>query len=201
MQARRLKKILNNTNYNISNHPEYIAVGSPLCHDLIKVDKKTLKVSYALDAFNEGRKLLEKKYPPSDNELLFIWDKLHELIKTGEIQDIINGKDHIENPLPVFTVKDGQLIESITDAYGWPNTDENGNCMYNNTHFGTREAAIQNGIETYESERKFYLEKIGETIQKLSDQKKQLDLCESYLQNLRSLKQTAGDCGETLLNP
>jgi hypothetical protein len=54
MKARLLKKILNNTGYIINNKRDYIAVGSPLCHDLISVDKKTLKLKYALDTWGEG---------------------------------------------------------------------------------------------------------------------------------------------------
>ena len=34
MKARLLKKLLNNTEYSLSNNKEYIAVGSPMCHDL-----------------------------------------------------------------------------------------------------------------------------------------------------------------------
>lgn len=145
MKARLLKKRLKNTGYNVSNNEGYIAVGSPMCHDLIKVDKATLRVTYALDTFHQGRSALLKK----PDELLFIWDKLHELIETGEIQDIINGKDIIENPLPVFTVKNGQLVESVTDKYGWPNTDDNGYCMYENTHFPTKLQAFEYGINEY----------------------------------------------------
>ena len=106
MKARLLKNLLNNTGYSVSNHRDYIAVGSPLCHDLISVNKETLKVKYALDTFREGRKCLEgKSNSKGENELLFIWDKLHELIENKEINDIINGKDIIKNPLPVFTIK------------------------------------------------------------------------------------------------
>ena len=43
-----------------------------------------------------GRKCLEgKSNSKGENELIFIWDKLHELIERGEINDIINGKDII----------------------------------------------------------------------------------------------------------
>lgn len=140
MKARLLKKLLNDTGYIVNNSKEYIAVGSPMCHNLISVDKKTLKVKYALDTFHEGRKAIKSP------ELEFIWDKLHELIITGQIQDIINGNDEIENPLPVFTVYDGQLIRTFTDAYGWPNTTIEGELMYENTFFKTEKEAIEYGI-------------------------------------------------------
>lgn len=144
MKARLLRKILNDTEFRLSNNKDYIAVGSTLCHDIISVNKKTLEVKYALDTFNEGRNSLAKR--ESQKELLFIWDKLHELIDNGDIHDIINGKDIIENPLPVFTFDNDEIIESVTDFYGYPNTDDNGICMYDNTHFQTEKEAIEYGI-------------------------------------------------------
>lgn len=188
MKARLLKKLLNNTGYSVSNHKRYIAVGSPLCHDLISVDKETLKVKYALDTWREGRKSLEgKTNSKGENELLFIWDKLHELIESGEIQDIINGKDEIENPLPVFTVENGELIESVTDKYGHPNTDDNGICMYENTHFPTAKQAIQYGIYEYEAGKRICARQIEELEKRLMECKEELLTQDNYIKNLKSL--------------
>jgi len=185
MKARLLKELLNNTMYSVSNNREYIAVGSPLCHDLISVNKKTLKVKYALDTFREGRKCLEGK---SNQELLFIWDKLHELIESGQIKDIINGKDEIENPLPVFTVEDGKLIESVTDAYGWPNTDNDGVCMHDNTHFPTAEKAIEYGINEYNAGVSITLRSIEELEVEMSRIKNRLEKYRGYISDLEQLK-------------
>jgi len=182
MKARLLKKLLNDTKYAVSNHREYIAIGSPMCHDLISVNKETLKVRYALDTFREGRKSIKSE------ELEFIWDKLHELIETGQIQDIINGKDEIENPLPVFTVTDGKLVESITDAYGWPNTDDDGICMYENTHFPTAEQAIEYGIKEYKAGERLTLDRIEEIEKDLSKVKQRLDKYRSYIVHLEGLQ-------------
>ena len=44
MQSRKLRELLGNPGYTITNHKKYIAVGSQLCHDLISVDKETLKI-------------------------------------------------------------------------------------------------------------------------------------------------------------
>lgn len=156
MKARKLRVLLNDTQYSLSNHAEYIAIGSDLCHDLISVNKKTLKVRYALDTFNNGRDALK------NDKLIFIWDKLHELIESGEIHDIINGKDVIENPLPVFTVECGKLVESVTDKYGWPNTDDDGVMMYENTHYPTKEQAIKYGLNEERLAAKWNKERISE---------------------------------------
>jgi hypothetical protein len=184
MKARKLRQILNNTQYNISNHEKYIAVGSPLCHDLISVDKETLNVKYALDTFNEGRKCLTDK---SSTKLLFIWDKLHELIENGEINDIINGKDIIENPLPVFTVDNGIVVESITDKYGWPNTDDDGICMYDNTHFPTKKEAIEYGISEYKAGAYLVTERIKDIEKDLLEAKEQIKMYNKWLEYLQGL--------------
>jgi hypothetical protein len=185
MKARLLKKLLNDTGYTVSNKEGYIAVGSPLCHNLISVDKKTLKVKYALDTFSEGRKALAKTHYESTDNLLFIWDKLHELIASGEIQDIINGKDEIENPLPVFTVNSaGELIESVTDKYGWPNTDDDGICMYNNTHFPTKEQAIKSGISEFRACVDGQKERVAQIEEDLLSAKANLERYQRYVENL-----------------
>ena len=188
MKARKLKQILNDTGYAISNHEDYIAVGSPLCHDLISVNKKTLNVKYALDTFHEGRKCLENKTnSKGECELLFIWDKLHELIESGEINDIITGKDIIDNPLPVFTVENGLLVESLTDKYGWPNTDDNGVCMYENTHFKTKKEAIQYGIEEYTAGAKNVKERIKDIESDLLKAKQRLETYNKWVEYLQGL--------------
>ena len=188
MKARLLKKLLNDTGYSVSNNDEYIAVGSPMCHDLISVNKETLKVKYALDTFRDGRKCFEETSRQSEkSELLFIWDKLHELIENGQIQDIINGKDEIENPLPVFTVDDGKLVESVTDKYGWPNTDDNGICMYENTHFPTAKQAIEYGISEYKAGEENTLRRIKELEDDLSKVKERLEKYRGYVSHLQSL--------------
>lgn len=181
MKARLLKKLLNDTGYSVSNNDKYIAVGSPMCHDLISVNKETLQVKYALDTFREGRKSIKSE------ELGFILDKLHELVENGQIHDIINGKDEIENPLPVFTVDDGKLIESVTDKYGWPNTDDNGICMYENTHFPTAKQAIEYGISKYKAGEENTLRRIKELEEDLSKVKERLEKYRGYVSHLQSL--------------
>ena len=153
MKARKLKELMNGIDYMYHYHNGKVCIGSYMCHDLISVDAKTLKVEYALDTFHEGRKALKNE------ELEFIWDKLHELIESGEIHDIINGRDVIENPLPVFTIKNGELVKRVTDSYVFPNTDENGILMYEwldtekkyeYTHFPTTEQALYYGFKMHE---------------------------------------------------
>lgn len=185
MKARLLRKLLNNTEYRISNHKDYIAIGSALCHDLIKFDKRTFAIKYALDTLKEGRVSLESD---GKSELLFIWDKLRELTTTDQMHDIINGKDEIKNPLPVFTVNnDGELIESITDQYGYPNTDDDGNCMYDNTHFKTKAEALVYGINESKCDIKILRRRIGTLNAELQEAQNRLRAENAIVAKLKKL--------------
>ncbi|MDR1902382.1 MAG: hypothetical protein LBQ88_08910 [Treponema sp.] len=163
MKARKLRELLGDPGYIISQGEDDIRIGSVYCTDLISVNKKTLKVKYALDTSHEGRKSLRSEVLQS------IWDTLHRLIETGKIREIIGGKDIIENPFPVFTARYGKLVESVTDKYGWPNVDDDGILMYDNTHFPTKKAALKRGIEELSARIISYNRMIGEYRDKLKE--------------------------------
>jgi len=123
-----------------------------------------------------------------DNEkLLFIWDKFHEIIETGQINDIINGTDEIENPLPVWTFEDGKLIETHTDEYGWPNTTFDGYVMYENTHFPTKKEAIEKAIVECEIGVKWVSESIEELEEKIVKEKERLEKEKKHLEHFKTL--------------
>jgi hypothetical protein len=156
MKARELKKILNNTRYTVAFYGSYIGIGSPLCHDLIKLDISTNKITYVLDTFHKGRSSI------GSVELTFIWDKLHELVETGAISEIIKGNDVIENPIPVHTIRDGNLFSTVTDAYGWPNVTVEGYMMHDNDYFETKSEAIEYGIKEFEARAYHLSERLKE---------------------------------------
>ena len=187
MKARLLRKILNDTRYIVNNSTEYIAVGSPLCHDLISVNKKTLCLQYALDRGGRST-LINKGDKDGKNELLFIWDKLQELIDNGQIQDIITGQDELENPLPVFTVNyEGDLISTFTDEYKWwPNTTINGDVMYEGSYFKTKEEAVAYGISNIEDDIKYANQKITEIEEKLQETKDRIEKRKLAIEKLKT---------------
>ncbi len=181
MRARLLKKLLNNTKYHVHETSEHICIGSPLCSDLISVRKDNLKMRYALDTFREGKKSLR------GGELLFIWEKLEELIITGEIQEIINGEDVIENPLPVFICDENyEITSSVTDVYGWPNTDIKGVLMYDNTWFPTKKEAMKRAISDCEHTIRYSTESLVEYQEKVSKIEKRMQLAQSAKSRLEA---------------
>jgi hypothetical protein len=189
MKARKLRKLLNNTGYTIQQDGEKICIGGAYCNDLISVNMETLKMKTAVH-IHGGRAGLRS------DELVMIWDKLTELIKNGEIKDIIEGKDEIENPLTVYTVQNGELKECITDEYGWPNVTDDGFLMYENQYFRTKEAAIQRGIADLECQIISSKILIDEYVESL---KKHKDLIKESENRMRELKEMQGfscsNCG------
>jgi hypothetical protein len=188
MKSRKLKEIMNGLNYIYSirtrDAKRLLCVGSAMCTDLITVDMDTLKVKYALDTFHEGRKAIK------NDKIEFIWDKLHELIETGEIHDIANGKDILDNPIPVYTVKDGELIECFTDDFdseNSPGVTDDGEIMYINTFFLSKKEAIERGMREEEAGIKYCKSRLEELDQEIIRYRKELEISEKYLENLETL--------------
>ncbi len=181
MQSRRLRTILN-TARTVADFGEYIAVGSYLCHDLLKVNKKTLRLSYALDAFREGRKSI------TSEEVGRIWDNLADLANSGVLQEIIAGVDDIPpgERIPVFYRDDESfsIKESYTDALGWPNTTFDGRLMYGNMYFRTRALAVDDAIKDMVLRVQYRTERMEELEKAMSDIKAELQSTRDFLSRL-----------------
>ena len=153
MKAQYLKEFLDSTGYNVHAEGRNILIGSPMCSNLISVNVDEMKIRYALDTFKKGWRSefsLENK-SSSERELYVICVKLEELIETGELLEIFNGKDELDNPVKVYTCENGELIEHNATGYGWPNTTENGELIYDNTHFRAAKTALLKAIEECKS--------------------------------------------------
>jgi hypothetical protein len=164
MKARYLKSLLG-TKRPVTDDGEKVCVGSSMVHDLISVDKKTLQLRYALGYPGRGRDTIK------DAELLAIWDKLQSLIDSGEMKAIIEENDVIENPITVYTYdREFKIVESLTDAVGYPNVTYDGKQMYNNTHFAdindARREALKEARACHEADSERILE-LTEKIEKI----------------------------------
>lgn len=157
MKAQYLKKLLD-TKYNVADYGDYIGIGNGYVHKLIKLDKETMKISYALDTFNKGKECLKDK---DSTVLLDIWNKLEELIESGEIKEILEGNDIFENPIPVYYEKNGEIIETYCYELGWPNTTIEGILMYDNSHFKDPKKTAEKAL----NDAKISIEWINESIE------------------------------------
>lgn len=121
-------------------------------------------------------------------DLLFVWDRLTELIQSGKIQDIIEGQDDIDNLLAVYTVKDGALISTVTDAYGWPNTTIDGIIMHDNTYFKTAAEALETGLREEEYHLSFLEDKVVEKRKELVNVMEKVNVTKARLSALKTLQ-------------
>lgn len=146
MKARLLRKWLNDTGYHVclSDCETKICIGSAYMSSIFELNIKSLKLISKLEP--------DGIYKGNNLEFHFIWNKLLQLIESGEIQQVLNGDDEIENGIPVFTIMYGRLFESVTDKF--PTQSEFMNCVtkegftiHFNTWFRTKKEAIDYGIK------------------------------------------------------
>ena len=177
MKSRLLKELLK-TQYIIADYDSYIGIGSPRCHNLISIDKTTFKLKYALDYNNTDT--INKNSPMFD-----IWNKLEELISNNTMIDIINGNDELDIKLPVFYMNtEGNIIESYTDEYGYPNTTHDGKLMYDNYFFKTKREAIIDSLERYKIRVNTFLDNIAQYERDLKINKEKLKTSRDIITNL-----------------
>lgn len=180
MKAQYLKQLLNNTGYTVGNYDDYIAVGSPLCHDLVKVMKKDYSMIYALSIKPKVRHREDVS-----GELRTIWDRLIELIASGELAEIIAGQDVIEKPIMVYAVVRGKFISTTCAEYGWPNTTIDGIIMHDNVYFPTAAEALEHGIQ----EQKAWIKYVQDNIDnKRREIKEAEDMLMELTNNLDTLQ-------------
>lgn len=167
MKVRKLRKLLNDTNYIIQETDGKICIGSAYIHNIITIYKDTLKIKADdIRGFEELNR---------------IYEKCKELIENGEMRDIANGNDDITDMQPVFIFDSWEgVICSYTDNMEWPNTDHTGRLLYENTSFKTRKEAVKYGIK----EMKYILER---DVKQLEDKIRDLDRLNSRIKGASEL--------------
>ena len=180
MQSRILRKLLNDTGYTVHFRDNKVCIGSPLCSALLTVDAKTYEIKYALDTFHKGRASIRSQ------ELEFIWDKLEELVKSGELKSIIDGNDSTEGMFPVYCCDDGEIIKKFADVFGWPNSTHDGTLMYNNTFFKTEREAIEYGIKDLTAAAEMYTGRIADLEKEIQEKKTTLRRLNNILACLKT---------------
>lgn len=170
MQARKLQQILNTTR-TIQETEDKICVSSYFIYDLISIDKKTLKLSYAMDTFHKGKEALKSE------ELEQIWDKLEEMIKNGNIKSIIENNDPIDNMKEFwyFDSINNKIVKSYTDNRCWPNVDYTGKIIYDNTSFDTFEECKKYAIKDLSSQLDFTRKRLYQTTKSFTDELKSIN--------------------------
>ena len=62
----------------------------------------------------------------------------------AKVRALIEAPDTFAASLPVYTYDyDGNIVEKRCEDYGWPNQTHDGDLMYDNTFFATRDEALE----------------------------------------------------------
>ena len=110
-----------------------ICIGSPYCHDIIVIRVSDSKV---VKRYN--------KRGYTANEDLVRYDEALKIDEhNGALRKLIDAPDLFESNLPVFTISGGFVVQEFCEEYGYPNTTHEGNIMYTNTYFNTRNEAYR----------------------------------------------------------
>lgn len=193
MKARLLKKLLNNTDYQVHYYNGKVCIGTHLCLDLINVDLENKRINYELAFNKESRESLVSK-GKNDNELLFIFDELTELMNSGKLQEMVDGKDKLENPLTVYFVdENGTLNVAYTDKHGYPNITDDGVLMHDNVYFKTKVEAVKKGLANAEAGVSLCSRSISNLQDKLFREKEEMSRYTDIELQLRKLLEVLED--------
>ncbi len=72
-----------------------------------------------------------------------ILSDLKAAARSGELQEIIQAEDEYGPLTQVWTFKKGRVIKKYCEEFGWPNVTTDGERMYENTFFLSREEALE----------------------------------------------------------
>ncbi len=169
MNANKLKQ-LTDCNY-VSHDEKYVTIGSPYIHDIMKICKKSLEIHMKEGSGKHG------------------WDRvfnvLRDLKERGELREIVDGENELENPIPCYAYDGkGGIKESMADEVKWPNNTLEGEMIYDNGWFSTRQEAIDRGVENCKYCIEFQNERINYLQEQVSDLENDLQNQEEYLRML-----------------
>jgi len=175
MKLRTLRKLLNDTTYIISRDTAWdhrrdeelpgeprICIGSSMVHDLIAYNTATKKFTTAVFDPSERHK--------DADELMFIWNKMHELAESGRLDEIASGDDELKNPVPVYSFRDKKIVKTFTerDEFGWPHCDNEGYLMYDNTAFRTEQECREYAIGLLASNLDFCIQNLASDLEQIA---------------------------------
>lgn len=123
-----------NIGHIVAKHGENIHIGSSYINDIIVIspEGKIIK-AYKDRKYDDGWS--------TDVDLKRYQEEMFSDLK--ELKRLFHLKDEFEQLHPVFTYKQGRIVKTSCEKYGWPNTTVDGELMYNNTFFPTYKKAYE----------------------------------------------------------
>lgn len=138
-----------------------ICIGSPYVHDLIVIglDGKVLK-NY------------DDIWSQNDDLSRYMQEIKSDL---GKLSELVVSSDTFSKSLVVWTYKNGEAISKLCEEYGYPNVTHEGELMYENVFFKTKEEAIAAAKKEYKSEIRIREEIFAQKQKELQEYEKDLE--------------------------
>ena len=178
MGWKNLKEAFDIDRHHVTVEDGNIQIGSGFVHDLVIVDTKTGEVRQN-KTFSD---FLSKAYPAL------------ERASQTRLLDLIKTPDTFKASIPVFTFRDGEIIECHCEELGYPNVTHDGQLMYENRFSGDIDQVVawaKRDLEAWSDmldRRKQEIETELASIKESLDfaKRKYLDLCDNYPQTSNS---------------
>lgn len=87
----------------------------------------------------------------------------------AKLAALIAQPDTFGDSITVFSAEDGKIKEQLCEEFGWPNVTHDGELMYENTHFLTRQKALENGLRNMKARIENVSGLVEEARQKLAE--------------------------------
>lgn len=147
----------------------FINIGSGYINDLVRINMSTGAVIHN-QTFNN---FLRNNYP----NILEATPK--------DILALIHAEDRFSNSIPVYTYnRDGEIVEKLCEETGWPNVTHDGQMMYENSFFSTKEVAAKQ----CQKEMLSAISSLSASLKDLEEQKRDLQCrFEKYTKSLADL--------------
>lgn len=110
------------------------------------------------------------------------YDDIEERLRQdpNEFVRCLEAEEEYGDLQTVFSFKNGKIVEQQTDNIGWPNTTIDGELMYENSHFETRAACIENAKANLKAAVRSGIERVRRLSDDLAREEK--SLCQSWEQ-------------------
>ncbi|SET41316.1 hypothetical protein SAMN05216326_12561 [Nitrosomonas marina] len=95
-------------------------------------------------------------------------------IDYDELKSLINTPDQFEKSLPVYTYKDGVIVEKQCEEYGWPNVTHDGCLMRDDMYSKSRAKAVKLAKRYLDSMTKKAAREVSSARRKLERSKEKL---------------------------
>lgn len=106
-----------NIKHDVHADEDWVYIGTGLLPQWVRIHRKTGALSS-----ETSKHQLKETYP--------------ELIQARPetLLSLLAQEDHFEASIPVFTFRNGQIVEKRCETPGWPHATHDGELMYDNTH-------------------------------------------------------------------